>query len=90
MSKVVELRQSDADHYENVHEWLRRELDLPEWYGDNLDALWDCVTGDLPLPLKISWVADTEHEQRYSGIVQVFEDAADQYEEICFEYRRVK
>ncbi len=35
----VELRQSEADRCEDVHEWLKEELGLPEWYGRNLDAL---------------------------------------------------
>ncbi|WMT41382.1 barstar family protein [Paenibacillus sp. D2_2] len=86
MSSVVELRQSEADRYENVHDWLKQELNLPEWYGHNLDALWDCVTGYLPRPLNIRWIADSEHENRYSAIVEVFQDAADQYDDISFEY----
>jgi ribonuclease inhibitor len=86
MSNVVELRQSEGDRYENVHDWLQQELKLPEWYGQNLDALWDCVTGHLPLPLKITWIADSENEERYSTVTEVFQDAADQYDEISFEY----
>lgn len=86
MSKVVELRQSEADRHANVHDWLKRKLDLPEWYGANLDALWDCVTGHLPTPLHIRWIADSESDKRYSAIVEVFQDAADQYEEISFDY----
>jgi len=88
MNQVMELRQSEADRYEDVHEWLKRELGLPEWYGRNLDALWDCVTGHLPTPLTIRWVADSENETRYSEIVEVFRDAADQYDQIEFEYVR--
>jgi ribonuclease inhibitor len=90
MSKIVKLRQSEGDRYENVHDWLQQELKLPEWYGKNLDALWDCVTGHLPLPLKITWVADSENEERYSAVTEVFQDAADQYDEISFEYMTVK
>jgi len=86
MSIVVELRQSEADRYEDVHEWLKRELDLPEWYGRNLDALWDCITGDVPKPIRIRWIADSERSDRYSGIVELFRDAADEYEDISFEY----
>ncbi|MFC5404566.1 barstar family protein [Cohnella soli] len=86
MRSVVELRQSSADQEPDVHEWLKRELGLPEWYGRNLDALWDCVTGYLPTPLTIRWIGDSENEERYSGIVEVFRDAADQYDGIEFEY----
>ena len=30
---------------EMLHEVLARELGLPPWYGRNLDALHDCLTG---------------------------------------------
>ena len=29
---------------ESFHERIARELDLPEYYGRNLDALYDCLT----------------------------------------------
>lgn len=28
-----------------AHSELQRALELPEHYGRNLDALWDCITG---------------------------------------------
>ena len=49
---------------EALHGALARTLDLPEWYGRNLDALADCL-GDIAaetelhmvasLPLNSSW-----------------------------------
>ncbi len=84
----VELRQSEADRCEDVHEWLQEELGLPEWYGRNLDALWDCVTGYLPKPLQIRWFVDSEREERYSAIIELFQEAADEDEEIGFELVR--
>jgi ribonuclease inhibitor len=29
---------------EALHDALARQLDLPDWYGRNLDALFDCLT----------------------------------------------
>ena len=29
---------------DNAHEYLKDKLDLPEYYGKNLDALYDCLT----------------------------------------------
>ena len=29
---------------EDLHRLFREALDFPEWYGDNLDALHDCLT----------------------------------------------
>lgn len=33
---------------------LGRALRFPEWYGNNLDALWDCLT-DLTEPTVVVW-----------------------------------
>lgn len=30
---------------EYLHSWLADRLDFPAWYGANLDALYDCLTG---------------------------------------------
>lgn len=29
---------------EELHEFLKKALDLPDYYGENLDALHDCLT----------------------------------------------
>ena len=29
---------------EDLHKLFRETLNFPEWYGDNLDALHDCLT----------------------------------------------
>lgn len=29
---------------EEAHKYLRKQLHLPEYYGENLDALYDCLT----------------------------------------------
>ncbi|BBK34257.1 ribonuclease inhibitor [Stella humosa] len=34
---------------------LAGALDLPAHFGRNLDALHDCLTGDVPGPLVIEW-----------------------------------
>ena len=27
-----------------AHEYMKRQFDFPDWYGNNLDALYDCLT----------------------------------------------
>ena len=27
-----------------LHQYIAKELDFPQWYGKNLDALFDCLT----------------------------------------------
>lgn len=45
---------------------MQDKLGLPEYYGKNLDALWDCLTGWIDLPLTIEW-RDFEESKRLMG-----------------------
>ena len=38
-----------------THKILKEKLELPDYYGENLDALWDCLTGGIELPVCIKW-----------------------------------
>ena len=38
---------SKVKHYIEIHEVLKRDLDFPDYYGGNTDALWDCLTDML-------------------------------------------
>ncbi|MED3615427.1 MULTISPECIES: barstar family protein [Bacillus cereus group] len=40
---------------EVLHKVLKEKLDLPHYYGENADALWDCLTAWVILPLTIEW-----------------------------------
>lgn len=42
--KVVILDGTTAPTREALHQHLARELAFPDWYGGNLDALFDCLT----------------------------------------------
>lgn len=37
---------AEIDSRDALHDALARQLSLPEWYGRNLDALYDCL-GDV-------------------------------------------
>ncbi|WP_160688477.1 barstar family protein [Clostridium sp. C2-6-12] len=55
MNKVV-IQGSKLKDKNILHQILKQELKLPAYYGENLDALWDCLTTDVQLPLTIEWV----------------------------------
>ena len=42
--KVVILDGTTVPTKEALHQHLARELAFPDWYGGNLDALFDCLT----------------------------------------------
>jgi ribonuclease inhibitor len=51
--ETIFLDLADCGTVEQLHEALKRELSLPAHYGGNLDALWDCLTGWISLPLTV-------------------------------------
>ena len=36
---------SDCIYPSQIHEVFRKKFGLPEYYGENADALWDCLDG---------------------------------------------
>lgn len=37
----------------NLHEYFKEVFDLPEYYGHNMDALWDCLPYSFEFPTTI-------------------------------------
>ncbi len=64
MEVVLDGKQIRNQH--EFHQVLREKLGLPDYYGDNLDALWDCLTGWVETPLTIVW-KDFHVSQKYLG-----------------------
>ena len=66
---------SDITEKRQLHEVLKEALQLPEWYGHNLDALFDCLTEldeEIHLILQ-NW----DHDAPFAcGFESVFTDAA--------------
>jgi ribonuclease inhibitor len=51
----IEIDGSKITTHEDLHKVLAEALELPEHYGRNLDALWDCLTGWVDTPIVIVW-----------------------------------
>jgi len=86
LSDIIELRLSEAETYDDVHDWLAAKLKLPATYGRNLDALWDCLTGYINLPVTLLWINDNESTEDYSAITNLFEEASGECDQLSFEY----
>ena len=67
-----------------AHEYLAEKLDLPEYYGKNLDALYDCLSG---VKGEIVFLHAYEIDGGYAKkILRVFEDAKEQYHGLAVTY----
>lgn len=69
MQKII----IDGKHVNNInqlHDILKKELNLPDYYGKNFDALWDCLTGWVTLPLIIEWKNFQKSKNNLGGEVE--------------------
>ncbi|XBW81090.1 barstar family protein [Bacillus velezensis] len=53
--EIVIIDGKDVTSTETLHRILKDQLDFPDFYGENLNALWDCLTGWIELPLTLVW-----------------------------------
>jgi len=77
---------SECSYIGEVYAVIKKELELPEWCGENLDALWDAVTGMMYTPANITIRSATKSEelqQSIDDIIAVFREAEEEYHEIA-------
>lgn len=65
---------------EVAHPYLKEKLDFPEYYGHNLDALYECLTDiceDTVLRLR-NLTGEQGESLYFSRLLQVMQDAAEE------------
>lgn len=73
---------SSCRYLGEIHEVIREEFELPDWYGANLDALWDSVTGIMHIPAEITVskkVRSQELVPDIEKIIEVLNEAQEEY-----------
>lgn len=80
--EVIILDGKEFDSIERIHSILKQKLHLPDYYGENLNALWDCLTGWINLPIKIHWI-NFECSKKFVGnfadeLLKTFREAEDE------------
>ena len=85
--KTIYIDFSEIGDEEDFFAQLREKLSLPEHFGNNLDALYDTITGDLEMPLRIEFVnMNVEQLEHFEDLLTTLEDADDETEGFSFAY----
>lgn len=85
--KTIYIDFSKIGDEEDFFAQLREKLSLPEHFGNNLDALYDTITGDLEMPLRIEFVnMNVEQLEHFEDLLTTLEDAEDETEGFSFAY----
>ena len=73
--------------YEDFYTELKSKIELPEHFGDNLDALSDVISGGLELPLHIEFVnMSVDQLETFEDLLTTLEDVEEEVEDFTFTY----
>lgn len=70
---------------DDFHEIIGKKLYSTEYYGKNLDALWDVLTGMAGRPLTIIWKNSIKSQEifpRYEKIIKILKEVEEWDESI--------
>jgi len=78
----IDGKELTSEH--STHLILKEKLELPDYYGENLNALWDCLTGWVSLPIKIIWNNFDYSKKNLGGfadeLLELFKEAISEIE----------
>lgn len=84
---TVYIDFTDIGDDEDFYHQLKEKLPLPDYFGDNLDALYDSITGDLEMPLHIEFVnMSVDQLETFEDLITTLEDAEEEVEGFTFSY----
>jgi ribonuclease inhibitor len=78
--RTIYLDAGALNEKEAAHAYLKEQLDLPDYYGNNLDALFDCLTELSQVELVFTHV--NQSEGYFDRVFPVFQDAAEENESL--------
>ncbi|SHH19033.1 barstar family protein [Clostridium grantii] len=78
---------------EVTHDYIKNTLDFPNYYGGNLDALWDVLT-TISKPLKVILINKIDLENNLGAygekLLEVFLEAEEENNNFSFETKEKK
>ena len=85
--KEVYIDFINIGDYEDFYTELKSKLELPEYFGDNLDALSDVISGGLELPLHIEFMnMSVDQLETFEDLLTTLEDVEEEVEDFTFTY----
>lgn len=85
--KTVYIDFVDLGDEEDFYAQLKEKLELPEHFGDNLDALSDIISGELEMPLHLEFVnLSVDQLETFEELLLTLEDLEEEVEGFTFTY----
>ena len=69
----ITLKLDKFSEKNEIHNYLKKKMKFPDYYGGNLDALYDCLT-DIRSDTAVDIRYDAENDMQ-RAVLEVFSDA---------------
>ncbi len=85
--KTIYIDFTDIGDVEDFYLQLKEKAQLPEHFGNNLDALYDVISAHLELPLHLEFVnMRVDQLEDFEEVLITLEEAEDEVEGFSFSY----
>lgn len=85
--KTVYIDFAEIGDFEDFYTQLKDKLTLPEYFGDNLDALHDSLSGFVELPLHLEFVnMNVSQLDTFEELLSTLEETQEEQEGFEFTY----
>ena len=63
--ETYKLDFSNTNYIKEVHLMIKKELDFPDYYGENWSAFWDCLTDMVDDPIHIQILGMNNFQKKF-------------------------
>ena len=72
-AKQFELDFTACTTWGEIYAVIKKELELPQWCGENLNALWDALTGIMYVPAEITVCKNVSNNELVPVVQQIID-----------------
>ena len=87
--ETIVLDFTGCQYIMEIHKILKEGFNLPDYYGENWDALWDCLDYyyTYPVQVKIKGLStlDKEFDEEIKTMLEIFDDVTKDTPNVKFE-----